>query len=280
MSRPFKSELVVEEKISDATLRAYHVGFDQNQFRLQPLVDILVSVIPEFAFGYHETRSIELTEMWGKLKDAARLIYTTEKIKRRGEFGELVLHFLLRDFCKTIPLISKIYFKDTRNATVKGFDGIHVENNGSKKKLWLGESKIYADGKQGIESLADDLKIHLTGDYLRSEFNLVSKKVPSSYPERDHWIALMHEHQPLDKIFDSICMPMTCTYTSNLFKTHKSNTDKYIDDFKNECETLRKHFEGKKIKTDVEVILMLLPIECKEKLITELDSRLKHAQKI
>ncbi|WP_330558188.1 Hachiman antiphage defense system protein HamA [Acutalibacter sp. 1XD8-33] len=32
---------------------------------------------------------------------------------RRGEFGELILHLLLRDFKNTIPLISKVYFKDS-----------------------------------------------------------------------------------------------------------------------------------------------------------------------
>lgn len=33
--------------------------------------------------------------------------------KNRGEFGEIILHFLLRDFKNTIPLVSKVYFKDS-----------------------------------------------------------------------------------------------------------------------------------------------------------------------
>ena len=53
MPRPFKSDLVLEEKISDPALKAYYVGFDQNKFRIQPLVDVIRNVIPEFALGYH-----------------------------------------------------------------------------------------------------------------------------------------------------------------------------------------------------------------------------------
>ena len=40
MSRPFKSDLVIQEYICEPTLKAYHIGFDQKQLRLQPLVDI------------------------------------------------------------------------------------------------------------------------------------------------------------------------------------------------------------------------------------------------
>ena len=34
MSRPFKSDLVIQEYICEPTLKAYHIGFDQKQFRL------------------------------------------------------------------------------------------------------------------------------------------------------------------------------------------------------------------------------------------------------
>jgi hypothetical protein len=116
MPRPFQSELVLEERISDASLRAYHVGFDQNRFRLQPLVDVIRRVIPEFALGYHAGRSLPIETMADKLREAAMTVFSTEKYKLRGEFGELILHLLLRDFCGTIPLVSKIYFKDSVNA--------------------------------------------------------------------------------------------------------------------------------------------------------------------
>ena len=79
MSRPFKSELVIDEKISENSLKGYHVGFDQNEFRLTPLVDIIRSVIPEFALGYHEGKNIPLTDMVEKLKEAAQTVYLTDK---------------------------------------------------------------------------------------------------------------------------------------------------------------------------------------------------------
>lgn len=140
MLRPFKSDLVLEEKISNPDLKAYYVGFDQNQFRIQPLVDVIRSVIPEFALGYHCGSTIPLTEIVDRLKEAAETVYLTDKYKTRGEFGELILHLLLRDFHHTVPLVSKIYFKDSHNVPAHGFDGVQISINGPEKKLWSGES--------------------------------------------------------------------------------------------------------------------------------------------
>ena len=126
MPRPFQSELIIREHISEATLRTYHVGFDQNRFRLQPLVDVIRRVIPEFALGIYGGTSVHINMMIDKVLEAAQTVYETDKYKLRGEFGELILHLLLRDFCHTTPLVSKIYFKDAINVTVHGFDGVQV----------------------------------------------------------------------------------------------------------------------------------------------------------
>lgn len=280
MTRPFKSELVLEERISEATLRAYNVGYEENKFRLQPLVDVIRSVIPEFALGYPAGHQITSSELVDKLKEAAKIVYTTDKYQKRGEFGELILHLLLRDFCKTVPLISKIYFKDTYNVTVHGFDGVHVTVENGYNKLWLGESKLYQDGKSGVLDLSKDLKEHLAADYLRQEFELISKKLPVDFPEVDYWRNLMDKHQKLEVIYSSIVIPMVCTYTSQVCQNHCEETKEYIESFITECKYLESEFQSKNVRTNLEVILMLLPVYDKNELNTELDKRLKAMQQI
>jgi hypothetical protein len=280
MARPFKSELVLEERISDSTLRAYHVGFDQNKFRLSPLVETIRRVIPEYALGYHYGNNIPHTEIVDRLQDAAKTVYTTEKYKRRGEFGELILHLLLRDFHNSIPLISTIFFRDAPNIPAHGFDGVHITINGDEKKLWLGESKLYQSGKDGVADLANDVVKHFNADYLRQQFNLITRKLPVETPEIEHWRTLMHQHQRLDVIFSSIVIPMVCTYNSDLFVNHSDETQQYIDDFKKECEALHDEFNKKKPATDLEILLLLLPVPDKDELNKELDARLKAMQKI
>jgi HamA len=278
--RPFNSHLVLEERISEATLRAYDVGFDQNRFRLEPLVNVICEVIPEFVYGFYRGSSTPDTAIVSRLREAAHRVYTTDKYGSRGEFGELILHLLLRDFCGTIPLISKIYFKDADNVTVHGFDGVHIVIQESQKELWLGESKIYTDGSAGVTELATDLAKHLERDYLRREFSLISTKIPDSIPEIEYWRELLHENQRLESILQTVCIPMLCTFTSPLYAKHKDNTAEYLSEFISECRCLKAVFDGKKIETDVNVILMLVPVESKDQLIEKLDHRLKSMQSI
>lgn len=280
MARPFKSEPVIDEKISEATLRAYSVGFDQNKFRLQPLLDIVMDVVPEFAFGHYEAKGIPYTAIANKLREAAKTIYTTEKYQKRGEFGEIVLHLLLRDFYNTIPLVSKIYFKDSGNMAVHGFDGVHITIEGEIKKLWLGESKFYGSGTEGISALLKDVKEHFKEDYLRAEFNLISRKIHDDTPEVEHWKQLMHRHKRLDEIFQSVCIPLVCTYTSDIFKSHIDQTKEYLEAFEKECRELKAEFDKKNIHTNLEIILMLLPVPSKDDLNTEFHKRLNSAQNI
>jgi len=280
MARPFNSDLVLDERISDSTLRAYHVGFDQNKFRLLPLVETIRSVIPEYALGYHQGNNIPLTEIVDRLQDAAKTVYTTDKYKRRGEFGELILHLLLRDFCNSIPLISTIYFRDAPNIPAHGFDGVHVTINGTEKKLWLGESKLYKSGTDGVNDLVGDIVKHFNADYLRQQFNLITRKLPTDAPEIEHWRNLMHKNQKLDVIFSSIVIPMVCTYNSRLFANHNDETQQYIDEFKKECVALHDEFNNKKPASNLEIILLLLPVPDKDELNKELDARLKAMQKV
>lgn len=49
-----------------------------------------------------------------------------KKYLKRGELGELILHLMLRNFHNTIPLISKIYFKDENGSKIHGFDGVLI----------------------------------------------------------------------------------------------------------------------------------------------------------
>ncbi len=275
MAQPFNSNLVIEEKISEADFRAYNIGYEQNQFRLKPLVDLICEVIPEFALGYHQGKTTPNTEIVSKIREAARTIYGTDKFQNRGEFGELILHLLLRDFHNTIPLVAKIYFKDAQNIAVHGFDGVHITIEPGKKKLWLGESKIYADGIAGISSLVEDLEKHIQANYLRSEFSLIRHKLPGDTPEIEYWRDLLDEHKNLDEILNGICIPMVCTYSSKAVKDHTAISEAYIQAFTTECRKLKEKFDEKKIQTNVEVILMLLPIYDKEEMVAELDKRLK-----
>ena len=73
---------------------------------------------------------------------------------------------------------------------------------------------------------------------------------------------------------------MVCTYNSRLFKNHSDETKEYIVEFKKECEALHNEFNSKKPASNLEIILLLLPVPDKDELNKELDARLKAMQRV
>ncbi|NKQ38491.1 MAG: DUF1837 domain-containing protein [Methanosarcinales archaeon] len=297
----FGSHKVINEKIGDSNLRTYFVDFELQdngnyEYRWKALINLLQSALIEFAYGLHEGDKTSNSVIIDKLVDASRSIYKikeynevrilyekgkdiddldlTKKYLKRGEFGELILHLLLRDFHKTIPLLSKIYFKDSYGHTIHGFDGVHIQPN--NKSLWLGESKLYVDGKSGIKELVKDIKEHFKREYLQDEFNIISKKIKpyDDIPEKKYWIDLMDQKTKLQNILNSITIPLICTYTSKNFDSYSIELE---DNIKKEIEELKNYFDlnnNHPLKTQLNIILLLFPVKCKNELVKRMHKKL------
>lgn len=301
----FGSEKVITERISEFDLKTYFVGFDVDNYnkrfyRLESLVNLLVEVIPDFAFAAHQGETFSTTKFIKMTREAARSIYKIKefdetrkiyergghiadddlgrKYLKRGEFGELILHLLLRDFNDTVPLLSKIYFKDAYGSTVHGFDAVHIQPK--TKTLWLGESKLYIDGKNGINALISDIKNHFKRDYLREEFAIISKRIRpyDNIAEKEKWLKLIDENTKLLTLFQSISIPLLCTYSSDLFKKFDNETlVDFLTEYETEVRELKKYFDTNNdhpLKTKLNIILLLFPVKCKNKLVKKMHERL------
>lgn len=192
----------------------------------------------------------------------------------------MILHLLLRDFHKTIPLLSKIYFKDSYSHTVHGFDGVHIQPD--SKSLWLGESKLYTDGKAGIKELIKDIKEHFKKDYLQDEFNIISKKIKpyDNIPEKDDWLNLMDQKTKLQDILSSVTIPLICTYSSANFNSYSTELENNI---KKEVEEMKNHFDSNNdhpLKTQLNIILLLFPVKCKKELVKRMHKKLYTLQSL
>lgn len=144
----------------DPKLHGVCAGYESGKWRAEQLSRYLMEWLPEFCLSYSEHESIKGTNAVSQLRAAAKTVYDTDKYDRRGEFGELLLHALLRETMKTEPAISKIFFKDSVNNTVKGFDAIHVVDTPSGLELWLGEVKFYKDTHLSQEPEERNIFVH------------------------------------------------------------------------------------------------------------------------
>ena len=207
-------------------------------------------------------------------------MYQTPKYGKRGEFGEIFLHIALRQIYGSIPAISKIFWKDSVNSTVKGFDAVHVIANNGSLELWLGEVKFYEDGSRAISDVATELAAHTKTDYLRNEFMLITNKLDPASPHFEKLSRLLDQNTSLDTVFDAACIPIFITYESDAVRGSKKSDDVYREKLTEEVTALQKKLAEKVPagSLPIRIHLFILPLHTKTTLIQILDEMLKEWQ--
>ena len=308
-NRIFDKKNIIVSKVNEDDLNSFLVDTDigddgQPYYPIDELASCIINTIPEYVFAHYENPKIPQTDAVEKLREAARSIYKIKNFdimrrwylehdetakaeiekmseNQRGEFGELLLHLILRDFKGTIPLISKVYFKDSAGVPAHGFDAVHISPD--EKILWLGESKFYNDGKTGVRNLLKDLTEHFTRDFLNEQFAIIKKNLENnSIPQRDEWIKTLNSCSKLQEKINMINIPMLCTYTHDIYQRFSDFAkDDAITYHETNIRELKQYFDKNnkhRLKERLNVILLLFPVRDKKELVIKLHKKLWHMQ--
>ena len=262
-------------------------GFERGEWRNNQLADHVMEWLPEFALNHSELNEIGHHNAVRMTRKAARIVYQTKKYGLRGEFGELLLHIAIRQIYKTIPAVSKIYYKSAVNETVKGFDAVHVVRGDDGLELWIGETKFYTNVTKAIYDVSKEIVAHLETDYLRAEFILIKNKIDPAWPEAASLKELLEENVSLDDVFKRVCIPILLTYDSTVVQNSHASNNEYIECIQGEVSKAYTAMRDK-LNTEYEarfsealaltVHVILIPLNKKTDLIAALDARLKALQ--
>jgi len=253
-------------------------GYEDGYWRCEQLASHLMEWLPEFALAERERVCINSANLMKFAAKSASAIYTTINTDRRGEIGEIILHAAIRHEFGSIPAISKIFYKDSENDTIKGFDSVHIVEVDDELELWLGESKFYTDVNAAISDVVKELEDHMDNDYLRKEFAAILNKIDPDWPYANQLMEIIDRNRSLDLIFNSLCIPIFITYESSTIPFYNTVSEEFkmtiIDEMKNHHKT----FCGKDLPPNIKIQLLLLPIYSKSELIEYFDEKLKACQ--
>ena len=273
--RPPFFNIIIHKDDTFPDLHGVCAGFESRQWRKDQLVDYLFEYLPEFALTYSEFEKLTGENVVAKMRQVAASIYQSGKFKNRGEFGELLLHAIIREMYDTIPAISKIYYKDGPNETVKGFDAVHVVVTDDTLELWLGEVKFYKDIYSAISDVIKELNQHVKVRYVRNEFVAITNKIDAQWPHADRLMTLLHPHTSLDDVFSNTCIPVLLTYDSSVLRRYDNKCDEYIQEISEELQRFHKIFCDKLGKFPLTIHLFLFPLNTKVELINSLEAKLE-----
>lgn len=309
MARLFDTGNIIECIVDEDDLSSFMFRTDINDAgnRIYPdkeISDVLMNALPEYVFANYE--KITTINAMEKIREAAKALYNTDEYKAinkyyidtdvsfkekaekhqsysRGEFGEILLHILLRDFKGTIPLISKVYFKDSRGVPAHGFDAVHISPN--EKILWLGESKLYTDGKEGVNALIEDLKEHFTKDYMNEQFTIIKKCVDNNtIPERDYWIKRLTQNKMLTDMVSHLSIPLLCVYSDDSYiKWLNQQIADIASVLKSNTRNLKQYFDNKNdapLREKLDIVLFLMPVKDKHEFVVNAHKKLHLIQQL
>ena len=271
-------DLLVHDVERIPGLTAGSAGYENKEWRNEALAEYLFEWLPEFALQYSDLEELNSTTARKLLKKAATTVYTTEKYQRRGEFGELLMHAILREVFDSQPAISKLYFKTSTNETVKGFDAVHVVENGDELELWLGEVKFQKDVSDAIRKVTKELEDHTDGNWLRKEFILIDSKIDHRWRHAQALRTLISERTSLDVIFKRTCIPVLLTYESAAVGAHTETCDMFKLAIEAELERVYQNFASNNLPP-VRIHLLLIPLSGKDALIDILHRKLEGQQR-
>ncbi len=216
---------------TDPKFSVFCVGYEQSRWRAEELVrDFFRRHLNSFALSYSEWKKINGDSAAEALSRSARMVYATDNYKRRGEFGELFLHGVLRDFYDAEPAVSKIYYADGPNEVAKGFDAVHVVvNEDGELDLWLGEAKLYESMSHAIKEIVQSINDHVGNEFLRREFLAVSNKFDDSWEHNSKLTEMLDDNTSLDVIIDRLVMPVLLTYRSNAVANYDKVCVEYVE---------------------------------------------------
>lgn len=257
-------------------------GFELGAWREDALVgDVFDRHLTSFALNFSEFRDIDGEVAANAIRRAAKAVYATDKYKHRGEFGELLMHAVLRDFYGAEPAVSKIYYKDSANDVVKGFDGVHLVADGDSAELWLGEAKFYSDSSAAAADALKSLQDHVAADFLRAEFVAITNKLDPAWPHADEVRRMLASARSLDEIVKSLVVPVFLTYESAGVQQSRVVDAAYESLLAGEAKAIQAKFVGAvPLPIDVRVVVILLPLASKASLVQKLDAKLKLWQDI
>lgn len=207
-----------------------------------------------------------------------------DKYLKKGEFGELLLYHILREYFNSDSLISKIYFKDSAGLPPHGFDAVHVDT--VNQKLWLGESKLYEKSKSAVDALIKDLHEHFNTDFFHSEFvTIQNRAVQDLQLELDDFTKMIIDPNTnnLERL-SGINVALFAGFTSENMLHEFSTHEELVERLKLEINILRDRANRKAMEhrwnDKLNLYLFLFPLDSKRNFVKDLHLKLKGAQQL
>lgn len=265
--------------------------FESEEWRYDKFKNYIWDNIAEVALSKSERDNL-IDQSSTRLAESAKNLRLTnnDKIGRGSELCEILLYGIMKEYYSALPVVPKIFYKQTFNDNAKGADSVHIviKDNGNDFSLWFGEAKFYKSIDGAIINAIKSVDNFLRNDnQIKKENRIITSvsdidKMNLSIELVEKIKSTLNGKNPLDNIKPIINIPilllhecgitketkeLTDEYKNNIISFHKDKANKY---FEKQVEKMSDIFKY----ADIKFHLILFPIPDKK---TIVDSFIKNA---
>lgn len=131
------------------------------------------------------------------------------------------------------------------------------------------------------------MKKHFTKDYFNEQFVVIKRGLESQYahPQREKWLQILNKPIVLKDVFQYIRIPLLCIYEDGLASQYLEAIDEAVKSTAliEHTTTVRDYYNSindAPYKEQLQTLLILMPIEAKNKLIKYMLEKIWHMQNI
>jgi hypothetical protein len=257
----------------------YCAGFEMSEWWCDGFANNLIDWIVDYALKSDELESLNHTNPYIRLKQAAARVYTSPKYQKRGEVGEIAAHAVCRKYFGTIPVAPRVNYLSASNDPVKAFDLVHVRYDDQDNiELWLGEAKFFKDRTTAIADAIKSIETHITKGFLTNEKLLLGPQVSNDIPHSNKIKELLSSSVSLDQLIKQAVFPVLIAANSDAIPNHTDLNAQYIKEVSEEMSDLWEKLRKSGLTNKINLFLIYVPLGDKDQLNSAFDARLKGLQ--
>ena len=259
-------------------------GFESGKWRSAKFHQFIWDNIAETALTKAEREALIDSPDSLTIRAAENLRFASSRDKGQGgEVAEIFLYGVMKHVYKALPVVPKIYYKQSVQDNAKGADSVHIVLDDSEAgfSIWFGEAKFYSDIQDvRFDTVVDSVRNALDDKKLKKENSIIlGVKELKDYITKQEMLEKIRHFLAADASLDDLKpllhIPILLIYECKITAEANEYTEKYKADviayqkdraeayFKKQISKLKDIFKYQEIHFH----LILFPVPNKERIV-------------
>lgn len=274
--------------------------FEDSKWRSSKFHRFIWNNIAQTALSAEERQSLVNDNLSVLIRSAENLRLTDqdkeecENIGRGSELAEILLYGIMKEHYGALPVVPKIFYKQSINDNAKGADSVHIVVKDEDYTIWFGEAKFYNSfDDTRFDTIIKSVAATLQTDKLKKENSIIvgvrdMDKLIQNENIRKCIKNDLNNRNSIDELKPKLHIPILILHECSITQNQKILNDNYKEQIikyhKERAEAyFKKHIV--KLKSTINLYekitfhLILFPVPCKKDIVDRFVKRVEFEKK-